>query len=61
LLEASKTFSRFLAATGSFISKQLLAIGDYLSKKVEPSENITLSPTTKTLIDKSVGASKKLL
>lgn len=61
LIEASKSFSKFLAAAGMFISQKLQAIGDFLAKKVDPSDAVSISPTTKVLIQKSVGASKKLL
>lgn len=61
LLDASKTFSNFLASAGMMLSKGLEMLGGYLSKKIDPSESVRLSPTTKILIEKSVGASKKLL
>lgn len=61
LLDASKSLSKFLAAAGLMLSKGLEALGSYFSKKIDPSEQINISPTTKVMIEKSVGASKKLL
>ena len=61
LIDASKSFSKFLSAAGLMLSKGLEALGNYFSKKIDPAEQINISPTTKVLIDKSVGASKKLL
>lgn len=60
-MEASKTFGSFLTSAGQWIAKSLESTGNYLSKKIDPSEPIQLSPITKTLVEKSVGASQKLL